>query len=457
MANPTKDTFDKLNEAAEKLKNLERDDRHQTSRSPKIQRVLHHWRNRKNFAEYYFPRFVSFGPIHYGKPHLQLGEQFKYMWASMYLKGKDRDLKHQKILENIKNLKDLYTEDALGDFNKEDEKLSAILFVDGCSLLQILVMFDSKKPEDLKLKVDLLALLRQDVLLLENQLPFQLLSLLTNDDNLVVEAINMFVRRFQRFSSHNPQRLSSMQHISEEEEIGDSDAGERQQREEIEVRLIHPPPPPHLLHQLRSEMLRGFHPKETTSSKHKHRSRTYRNVKELKEAGIRVKKQIKPVSPIDISFHSTWFGGRLKLPKIVVDQITAPTYLNLIAYETLPDFKNKHEISSYVGFLDTIIDHTDDVRILRAAGVLLNRLGSDEEVAKLFNTIATDLKTDGSIYACVTDEIEMHYKKRYKTWLSQAFHMYFKSPWAIIAFLAGFFVLFLTTAQTWISFFPPKQ
>ncbi|KAI9127319.1 hypothetical protein K1719_001878 [Acacia pycnantha] len=172
MADPTKDTFDKLNEAGQKLENLERDDNnyHHDRHRPKIQRVLHHLRNRENFSEYYFPRFVSFGPIHYGKPHLLLGEQFKYMWASMYLQGKDRDLKHQKILENIKNLKDLYTEDALVDFNEEDEKLSAILFVDGCSLLQILVKFDFQKPEDLKS-----------------------LSLLANDEeNLVVEAIDMF-------------------------------------------------------------------------------------------------------------------------------------------------------------------------------------------------------------------------------------------------------------------------
>ncbi|XP_028758657.1 uncharacterized protein LOC114717615 [Neltuma alba] len=399
MANPTNDMFNKLNEEMRKLENMER----------------------------------------------ELGEEFKFMWASMYLQGKDKDAKHQKVLENIKDLKDLYTEDALGDF-EDDEKLSAILFVDGCSLLQILLKFDFHKPEDLKIQVDLLALLRQDVLLLENQLPFQLLSLLTNDDDLVIRAIDMFVGRFQRFSVHKPERLSSMQKAMQDEETA---AGK-----EIEVRLVHPAPPPHLLHHLRSEMLRGFHP-EDTKSKHKHRSRTYRNVKELREAGIRVKRS-KPVSPIDISFQSTWFGGRLKLPKIVVDNITAPTYLNLIAYETLPDFENKHEISSYVEFLDTIIDHSDDVKMLRAAGVLLNRLGSDEEVANLFNTIATDLRTDASTYASVADEIEMHYKKRYKTWLSQAFHMYFKSPWTIIAFLAGFFALFLTAAQTWISFFPPK-
>ncbi|XP_054801437.1 UPF0481 protein At3g47200-like [Prosopis cineraria] len=460
MANSTKDLFNKLNEAVQKLASMERDDDnkdHHTS-CPKIQKVLHHQRGRKKFAKYYFPRFVSFGPIHYGEPHLQLGEQYKYLWASMYLQGKDRDSKHQKILENIKNLKDLYTKDALGDFDDNNEKLSVILFVDGCSLLQILLKFDFKKAEDLKIKADLLALLRQDVLLLENQLPFQLLSLLANDDNFVIRAIDKFISRFQRFTSHRPEGQSSRQRfMEEEEEIGERDlnSGGEGNREEIEVRLIHPSPPPHLLHHLRSEMLRGFHPKET-KSKHKHRSRTYRNVMELKQAGIRVKRS-KPKSPIDISFHSTWFGGRLKLPKIVVDHITAPTYLNLIAYETLPDFQNKHEISSYVEFLDTMIDHPEDVKLLRAAGVLLNRLGSDEEVAKLFNTIAADLKTDASTYAYVTEEIEMHYKKRYKTWLSQAFHMYFRSPWTIIAFLAGFLALFLTAAQTWITFYPPKQ
>ncbi|PNX67704.1 hypothetical protein L195_g063645, partial [Trifolium pratense] len=37
--------------------------------------------------------------------------------------------------------------------------------------------------------------------------------------------------------------------------------------------------------------------------------------------------------------------------------------------------------------MDSLIDHPEDVRKLRSEGILLNYLGSDKEVAKLFNII----------------------------------------------------------------------
>ncbi|KAH1260472.1 hypothetical protein GmHk_02G003587 [Glycine max] len=80
-----------------------------------------------------------------------------------------------------------------------------------------------------------------------------------------------------------------------------------------------------------------------------------------------------------------------KLPEIVVDDTTAATVLNLIAYEMCPDFENDYGICSYVSFLDSLIDHPDDVKALRSEQILLNSLGSDEKVANLFNTISTDL------------------------------------------------------------------
>ncbi|MBA0860120.1 hypothetical protein Goshw_014218, partial [Gossypium schwendimanii] len=42
-------------------------------------------------------------------------------------------------------------------------------------------------------------------------------------------------------------------------------------------------------------------------------------------------------------------------------------------------------------FLDSLIDEAEDVKDLRDAGILYNGLGSDEEVAKLFNKMNTDL------------------------------------------------------------------
>jgi hypothetical protein len=187
---------------------------------------------------------------------------------------------------------------------------------------------------------------------------------------------------------------------------------------------------------------------------------TYRNIKELNASGIRLKSS-KTRMPRDISFSHGWFPGcfpaKLTLPEIVVDDTTAVTVLNLIAYEMCPDFQNDYGICSFVAFLDSLIDHPDDVKALRSERILLNSLGSDEEVAKLFNTISTDLVPDMGKYSHVRVQIESHYTNKWKTWIAQGCHTYFSNPWAIIAFHAAVLALVLTFIQTWFAIRPASS
>ena len=181
-----------------------------------------------------------------------------------------------------------------------------------------------------------------------------------------------------------------------------------------------------------------------------------RNIKELKVAGI-VLKSSKTRSPKDISFSFGWFYSTLKLPEIVVDDTTTTTVLNLIAYEMCPDFQNDYGIRSYVSFLDSLIDHPDDVKALRSKQILLNSLGSDEEVANLFNTLSTDLVPDMRKYVSLRNQIEMHYNDKGRTWLTLGWKTYYSTPWAIIAFHAAIVGLLLTFVQTWYAIHPPKS
>ena len=74
-------------------------------------------------------------------------------------------------------------------------------------------------------------------------------------------------------------------------------------------------------------------------------------------------------------------------PPIIVDDSTGPKFFNLIAYEMCPDFENDYGVTSYISFLDSqsLIDEAKDVIDLRKEGILRNLLGSDEEVALVFN------------------------------------------------------------------------
>jgi hypothetical protein len=108
------------------------------------------------------------------------------------------------------------------------------------------------------------------------------------------------------------------------------------------------------------------------------------------------------------------------------------------------DFKNDFGITSYISFLDSLIDEANDVKLLRKAGVLYNCLGSDEEVAKLFNEIGTDLVPNTEIYSDVRSEIQKHYNNTLRNWIAQVIHDHFSSPWTFIAFFGALLALALT-------------
>ncbi|TKY49840.1 putative UPF0481 protein [Spatholobus suberectus] len=143
-----------------------------------------------------------------------------------------------------------------------------------------------------------------------------------------------------------------------------------------------------------------------------------RNIKELKAAGVGLKKG-KTRNPSNISFSNGWLHSKLTLPEIVVNDITVDLMFNLIVYERCHDFENDYGICSYYSFLDSLIDHPDDVKELKSQGILLNSLRNNEEVANFFNTIGTALLPEKTKYGHVRAQIERHYNhKSLPTWLS---------------------------------------
>ncbi|XP_052877569.1 UPF0481 protein At3g47200-like [Gossypium arboreum] len=198
---------------------------------------------------------------------------------------------------------------------------------------------------------------------------------------------------------------------------------------------------------------RGFGEEESGTKRTKrHHSRTIGNVKELKKAGIWLEAS-KTSNLTDISFNHIFFFGKLQLPPISVDDST----MNLIAYEMCPDFENDFTVTSYMCFLDLLIDEAEDVKDLRDAGILYNGLGSDEEVAKLFNKMNTDLVPSPMIYSGVKEKIHNHCKNMWINHAAQAYHTYFRSPWTFLAFLGAFAALTFTALQTYYAMHQQNQ
>ncbi|KAJ4706271.1 hypothetical protein OWV82_019944 [Melia azedarach] len=85
---------------------------------------------------------------------------------------------------------------------------------------------------------------------------------------------------------------------------------------------------------------------------------------------------------------------------------TESSLLNTVAYEACADSPDDFAVTSYICLLDSLIDHAEDVKELRSKGILHSFLGSDEQVADLFNKIANNLVPNADIYRSIRENIE---------------------------------------------------
>ena len=177
-----------------------------------------------------------------------------------------------------------------------------------------------------------------------------------------------------------------------------------------------------------------------------------RSAMELNEAGIRFKKS-KTVSLKDITFR----GGVLKLPSVIVDDATESMFLNLIAFERF-HVGAGNEVTSYIFFMDNIIDNEKDVALLHSRGIIQNALGSDKAVANLFNSLSKDITLDpDSRLDEVHKRVSRYCKKAWNEWRANLIHTYFSNPWAILSLISVIFLFVLTIVQTVYTVYPYYQ
>ncbi|KAG6690930.1 hypothetical protein I3842_10G037700 [Carya illinoinensis] len=391
------------------------------SKTPKIQKVIFLLRDHKHFFKYYEPRVVSLGPIHHGKEKYRLAETFKLKLAKVFVErsGKRIEGLCKEVEEKIQELRECFEEEVTKNYNDVD--LAWLLLVDGCAILQYIDLAIKDKFKELDIKHDSVAFCQQDLFLLENQVPYELLRLLmslSDERDDLRKSVDKFIER-----NH---------HMVLMDKSSDPQSGKQPEN-----------------HHMRTHSSAADTPRNRKKNSD---WQSYRNVQELKAAGIHVKRsEANSLRNISFSRKFKFYPGYLGLPPRIVDDSTAPKFLNLIAYEMCLDFRNDFGITSYVSFLDSLIDEASDVKELRKAHVLLNLLGSDEEVAQLFNEIGTDLVPDLDEYKQVRTQIQKYYDKTWVTWVAEFFHNHFSSPWTLLAFLGALLALFLSATQTWYT------
>ncbi|KAG9447379.1 hypothetical protein H6P81_013507 [Aristolochia fimbriata] len=457
----------------------------------------------------YMPQIVSFGPYHHEDPQCKGMQEHKLRALFQFVKRSGKPIERYKSeLEKVVNqLVDSY--DELDKPRKSDsDPFLCLMILDGAFVLEIMKTATGKSndyPPDDPIFGDhgnlyYVPFIRRDMLLIENQIPMLvLMTLLHVHDQKPHQAEDKKSDQGTKMSS-SEQRPAGKKELPaatfvpiEGKTTQDAENPRRTEHNintrppwiprEVEEDLkklvlkfffdhgdmkVGEEPCLHLLDLYRKTMLGGdggATPTTTNKPKSWHQRlldlcfatknddddddegsptlEIMRSATELDEAGVDFKRlKTQNINAI------TFYNGVLCLPTLVVDDHTESTFLNLMAFERL-HVGTKNQIASYICFMDNIIDSAADVAILHKQGIIQNAAGSDKAVASLFNQLAKEVPLDSeSSLHDVEKHVNDYCKQKLNQWRADLCHNYFTSPWALISFLAGVFLLVLTVVQS---------
>ncbi|KAG5229602.1 UPF0481 protein [Salix suchowensis] len=141
----------------------------------------------------------------------------------------------------------------------------------------------------------------------------------------------------------------------------------------------------------------------------------YYSVNELKDVGISFVPNHTTVF-VDVDFKNTILGGALCIPPLNIEDSTKSWLLNLAAYEACAGW-DSGKCTSYVCFMRSLIDKPEDVKELRSKGILRTTMGSDDQIAKIFKEMTTNLNPKPYAYSDVKNSVESHYRNTVKRWI----------------------------------------
>ncbi|CAN0863946.1 UPF0481 protein At3g47200, partial [Linum grandiflorum] len=422
-----------------------------------IYRVPHYLREEDDKA--YAPQLVSLGPYHHGKKRLRPMERHKWRCLNRVLARTGHEI--GIYLESVKELEDrarsCYEGSNSNSIGLSSNEFVEMMVLDGCFVIELLrgacfgfrELGYSRNDPVFAMRGSMHSIQR-DMIMLENQIPLfvldKLMGIQMNDfeqkgliGKLAIRFFDPLMPTDEPLSKSDRTRLESSlrRNVSNFDPLSDIGGGL------------------HCLDVFRRSLLRpGTEPvpriwirKRSNGDGRvvdKRRQQLIHCAIELKEAGIKFRRR-KTDRFWDIKFKN----GVLRMPRILIHDGTKSLFLNLIAFEQC-HLDCNNDITSYVIFMDNLINSNEDVAYLHYCGIVEHWLGSDAEVADLFNRLCQEVVFDvnGSYLSRLSEEVNQHYNHRWNAWLASLKHKYFGNPWAIVSLFAAVVLLLLTFTQT---------
>ncbi|KAK4592759.1 hypothetical protein RGQ29_017060 [Quercus rubra] len=137
------------------------------------------------------------------------------------------------------------------------------------------------------------------------------------------------------------------------------------------------------------------------------------------------------------------FQIRLVIPEFVVHDRIEEIFQNLMALEQC-HYPDEDYICYYIKLLDFLIYREEDVELLADKKIIFNSLGSNHAVAKMINNLCREIVGTKSYYSKVIEDLDNYYNSGWNKNMASLRNVYFRDIWRSTATVVGFVVLLIT-------------
>ncbi|KAM3234559.1 hypothetical protein P3L10_014595 [Capsicum annuum] len=407
------------------------------------------------YHKFFGPRVVSIGPRHHELPHVKPMEHFKRKAVRELAERVKDEVSIEQVYANVEEHL-LKTRNCYSPRFKQmnDGMWCLMMFLDACFIIEFICndnIITSGKRSWLNMKKHDRDLVRHDLLLYDNQLPYQVIDALARAFRCDEFTLHLLTIRFLQMpllnisSAPTPMYLDYIKGVS------------CLQRQQGETQA-----PVHLLQYYKDlwiSVLFGDDVEEEDNNNKEEEDHLAVcppfTATELKKAGIRC------ICASDLSkgirFESSILSGMLFLPKLTINEWTVYLFHNLVAYEYACSLQNRSQnrsfgISSYLNFMCMLINGEEDVKELRARGVIqINIAAGDDQLIKFLRDITAPTDSNPQAIRNVKRQISTYFRsKRFPLVVARAEmkQRYFSGPWSFLVFLAVIFTVGMTVIQT---------
>ncbi|KAK9997420.1 hypothetical protein SO802_022106 [Lithocarpus litseifolius] len=389
-----------------------------------ICRVPYHLR--KLNEEAYTPQVISIGPFHNQ-------EDSKRLRTTQGLKEEYSERFWQRVTAEIKDnisrfVKEEGTKKQICEFYGEkicpsDDSLPELVLADAVFILELFLrcrLRDGPREDPMFKESFLFQTVIDDLLLLENQLPFWFLEEVFRRASLVYRDVSS-VRQltFEFFKAFNVQNIS---------------------HENFDVKILH-----------FTDLLRVFLlPQSLWPSSTQSPQRGNKKVKllysatQLQEAGVKFK-----VSSNKGLTGLKFENGVLEIPCLELYDTTEALIRNIMALEQICYIRNGY-VTDYFQMLDFLTNTTKDMDLLCDRKIVDNYLGDNNAATSIVNNLHKNILWVGLSpdYCDLCESLNKFYEDPRHKWKAILKRDYFSTPWRTVSTVAVAILFVLTFIQT---------